>query len=144
MDLTATIAAAGDAKPLADSPFDGIDLLPALTGKAHMEAERAIFFRRRMVKVRQNENFVRQSAVRKGDWKYLRTYKYLGDGEFSDEFALALYNLKEDIAEGKNLAASHPEKLQTLSDLLDGWEAEMRTSRKERTSRRPTPRSCKR
>ena len=125
MDLTATIAAVGGAKPRPDSPFDGIDLLPALTGKAHMEAERAIFFRRRMVKVRQNENFIRQSAVRKGDWKYLRTYKYLSDGRFSDEFAPALYNLKEDIAEGRNLAASHPEKLQTLSDLLDGWEAEM-------------------
>ena len=25
----------------------------------------------------------------------------------------------------KDLSASHPEKLQTLSDLLDGWEAEM-------------------
>ena len=42
--LTATIAAAGGAVPRPDPPFDGIDLLPALTGKAHMEAERPIFF----------------------------------------------------------------------------------------------------
>ena len=36
-----------------------------------------------------------------------------------------LYNLKDDIAEEKNLAATHGEKLQAMSDLLDGWEAEM-------------------
>jgi N-acetylgalactosamine-6-sulfatase len=125
MDLTATIAAAGGAKPRPDTPFDGVDLLPALTGKEQLEAERALFFRRRMVSVRQNQNFIRQSAVRKGDWKYLRTYKSLGKGTFSDQYAAALYNLKEDIAEEKNLAASNPEKMKALGDLLDQWESEM-------------------
>ena len=78
-----------------------------------------LFFRRRTVKVRQNQNVIRQSAVRQGNWKYLRTYKG------NDKFTATLYNLKDDIAEEKNLAASHGEKLQALSDLLDGWEAEM-------------------
>jgi arylsulfatase A-like enzyme len=125
MDLTATVAAAGGAKPRPDTPFDGVDLLPALTGKEQFEAERAIFFRRRMVKVRQNQNFIRQSAVRKGDWKYLRTYKFLGGGKFSDKYVASLYNLKDDIAEEKDLSASAPEKLKALGDLLDEWELEM-------------------
>jgi hypothetical protein len=63
MDLTATIAAAGGAKPRPDTPFDGINLLPALTGKAEFDAERPIFFRRRVVKVRRNQNSIRQSAA---------------------------------------------------------------------------------
>jgi arylsulfatase A len=125
MDLTATIAAAGGAKPRPDTPFDGVDLLPALTGKAQLATERPIFFRRRMVSVRQNRNFIRQSAVRKGEWKYLRTYRFLGGGKFSDKYAAALYNLKEDIAEEKNLAASNPKKMKSLSDLLEQWESEM-------------------
>ncbi|MDP6354302.1 MAG: sulfatase-like hydrolase/transferase [Planctomycetota bacterium] len=124
IDLTATVAAAGDAKPA--KPFDGVDLLPALTGKEQLDADRALFFRRRMVKVRMKQNFIRQSAVRKGDWKYLRSYKFLGGGKFSDKYSTALYNLKDDIAEEKNLAATNPEKTKALSGLLDQWEAEMR------------------
>ena len=125
MDLTATVAAAGGARPRPDTPFDGVDLLPALTGREQLEAERAIFFRRRMVKARQRQDFIRQSAVRQGDWKYLRTYKFLGGGKFSDKYTASLYNLKEDIAEEKNLSASAPDKLKALGDLLDEWELEM-------------------
>jgi len=34
-------------------------------------------------------------------------------------------NLKDDIGEKKNLAASNREKMKTLSNLLDQWESEM-------------------
>jgi arylsulfatase A-like enzyme len=95
MDLTATVAAAGSARPRRDMPFDGADLLPALTGKAELKADRPIFFRRRTISVRQNQNVIRQSAVRRGDWKYLRTYNIRNN----DRFTAALYNLKDDIAE---------------------------------------------
>ena len=85
LDLTATIAAAGGAHPLPDKPFDGVDLLPALTGKRELAADRPLFFRRRVVSVRAGQNSIRQSAVRQGDWKYLRSYKFLGNGVFSDK-----------------------------------------------------------
>ena len=120
MDLTATVAAAGGATPPPDMPFDGVDLLPALTGKAELDADRPLYFRRRTVVAWKNQNAIRQSAVRQGDWKYLRTYSR-GNGKFT----AALYNLEDDIAEKENLTASHPEKLQALSDLLDQWESEM-------------------
>jgi arylsulfatase A-like enzyme len=119
-DLTATIAAAGGAKAHADKPFDGVDLVPALTGKSELDAERPLFFRRRNVVARKGENAIRQSAVRKGDWKILRTYKPVG----SDKYQTALYNLKNDLGETTNLASTHPEKTKALSDLLDKWEAD--------------------
>lgn len=119
MDLTATVAAAGNATPHPDKPFDGLDLLPALTGEAKLPADRPLFFRRRNVTVWKNQNLIRQSAVRQGDWKYLRTYNMKDNSKFST----ALYNLKDDVAEEKNLAESHPEKMGSLSNLLDEWEA---------------------
>jgi N-acetylgalactosamine-6-sulfatase len=64
MDLTATVAAAGGATPRADTPFDGVDLLPALTGKEPLDAERPIFFRRRSIVAWKGLNSIRQSAVR--------------------------------------------------------------------------------
>jgi len=125
MDLTATVAAAGGAKPRSDAPFDGVDLLGALTGKAVLKVDRPLFFRRRVVNLRRNQNFIRQSAVRQGDWKYLRSYKYLGGGKFSGQYKEAIYNLKDDIAEDNNLAETNPEKLKALCNLLEQWEAEM-------------------
>ena len=120
-DLTATIAAAGGAKPHKDKAFDGIDLIPVLTGKSELAYDRPQFFRRRNIRVRANQNQIRQAAVRQGDWKYLRTYKPVG----SDKYQVALYNLKEDIGETKNLATEVPAKVKTLSKLLDQWEKEM-------------------
>ncbi len=111
----------GGAKPGPDAPFDGVDLLPALTGKVELKADRPLFFRRRKVSVRQNQNVIRQSAVRQGDWKYLRTYKPRG----TDRYQSALYNLNKDIAEEKDLATTNSEKMKAMSDLLDQWESEM-------------------
>ena len=120
-DLTATVAAAGGAKPAPEKPFDGVDLVPVLTGNGELSADRPLFFRRRKVVAWQGVNYIRQSAVRKGDWKYLRTYKPVG----SDKYKAALYNLNDGIAEENDLAASYPEKLKAMSNLLEQWEAEM-------------------
>jgi len=122
MDLTATVAAAGGAKPRSDQPFDGVDLLPALTGKAELDPNRPLFFRRC------KRQTIRQSAVRIGDWKYLRGYKPVRGSGFSDEYKESLYNLKDDIAEENNLAETNPEELKALCDLLEKWEAEMATT----------------
>lgn len=119
-DLTATIAAAGGAKARPDKPFDGVDLVPAMTGKGELAEDRPLFFRRRNVVAWKGENVIRQSAVRQGDWKLLRTY----DKRNNTKFKTALYNLKNDIAEETDLAAVHPGKTEALSQLLEQWEAE--------------------
>ena len=121
-DLTATVAAAGGVKPDPGKPFDGVDLVPALTGQGELAADRPLFFRRRTISVRKNQNGIRQSAVRQGKWKCIRTYKPVG----SDKYRSALYNLSDDVAEENDLAAINPEKLNAMSDLLEKWESEMR------------------
>lgn len=120
-DLTTTVAAAGGAKAAPGKPFDGVDLVPVLTGKSELAPDRPLFFRRRTISIRKNQNDIRQSAVRQGEWKYLRTYKPVG----SDKYRSALFNLSDDIAEENDLAASNPKKLKAMSDLLGNWEAEM-------------------
>jgi N-acetylgalactosamine-6-sulfatase len=134
MDLTATVAAVGGAKPRPDQPIDGVDILPALTGKAELEADRPLFFRRC------KHSSIRQSAVRQGEWKYLRSYKHIGGGKFSEEYKEALHNLKDDIAEENNFAETNPEKLKALSDLLEQWEAEMRKTAAPFPSSKPLTR----
>jgi len=121
MDLTATIAAAAGVKPAPTKLFDGVDLVPALNGKIELSYDRPLFFRRRNVSVRESRNAIRQSAVRKGDWKYLRTYRPVGSGKYQ----AALYNLKKDIGEKKNVAAAYPEVAKGMRDLLGQWEHEM-------------------
>ena len=64
------------------------------------------------------------SAVRKGDWKLV--YR-MHTGE------LELYNLRDDIGERNDLAASHPERVaelaKALGDRLRAWKAPMPTVR---------------
>jgi hypothetical protein len=51
-------------------------------------------------------------VVRKGDWKL---HQYFEDG------GLELYNLKDDMGEQVDLAASNPEKTQELLTILEDW-----------------------
>jgi arylsulfatase A-like enzyme len=120
-DLTATVAAAAGAAARPDKPFDGVDLVPALTGAEEISYTRPLFFRRRSITVHRDENGIRQSAVRQGDWKYLRTYKPVG----SDRYQQSLYNLRNDIGEENDLAETNPEMLNNLVALLEQWEEEV-------------------
>ncbi len=55
------------------------------------------------------------SAVRQGDWKLIQ---YFEDND------LELYNLEEDIGEKNNLAATYPEKLNEMLEILEDWRQE--------------------
>lgn len=121
MDLTATIAAAGGAKFRDAQPFDGIDMIPLLTGKAEPDPNRSLYFRRRTINVPLGQNEIQQTAIRQGDWKLLRTYKPSANPPYQS----ALYHLKEDIGEANNLLPERPEKAKELGELLDQWEIQM-------------------
>ncbi|MDB4730288.1 sulfatase-like hydrolase/transferase [bacterium] len=121
MDLTATVAAAGHAIPEPERPFDGLDLRPALTGKADLSSERPLYFRRRTISLGKNQNAIRQAAIRMGKWKYLRTHNSRDNTKYKE----ALYNLDDDIAEAMDLATSDPDQLHAMSSLMQKWESEM-------------------
>jgi len=99
---TALAAATGVLPP--DAKFDGVDLLPFLTGKKKGLPHDRLFWR-----------FGEQSAVRMGDWKLLRM------GDEPPE----LYNLPKDPGEKNDLATQLPEKVKELQAGYDLWNAQL-------------------
>src|SRR6185436_18301660 len=72
--------------------------------------------------------FGAQIAARMGDWKLV---KGPGAGAGIEERARAtidgaeLYNLKDDIGEKKNMAATNPDKVRELAAAWTKWNAEL-------------------
>ncbi len=110
MDLTATILAAAGARPPHGAPCDGIDLLPVLNGLPPAE-ERVFCWRI-------DRSDVKQRAVRRGKWKYLRH----GGRDH-------LYNLERDIGEQIDFAHRSLGILRSLQEALDAWEADLARER---------------
>ena len=97
-DVFATASAASGAEMPKDRPMDGVNLLPFLTGESQGKPHEMLYWRMRT-----------KTALRQGDWKIVRNS---GGVQTSPDFEL--YNLREDLAESQNLAATHPEKLKEL------------------------------
>ncbi|WP_246151687.1 sulfatase family protein [Rubripirellula reticaptiva] len=83
--------------------FDGVNLIPFLTGKKKEAPHEFLAWR-----------WVAQSAIREGDWKLLRG----GEREY-------LYDLKNDLEEKRNLADEHPEIADRLREKLSLWASEL-------------------
>ena len=56
------------------------------------------------------------SAIRAGDWKLV---------EFHETGKVELFNLKDDLGETQDLAATHPEKTEELKQKLHTWQEQM-------------------
>jgi uncharacterized sulfatase len=82
-----------------DPALDGVNLMPFLTGKNPGAPHDLLFWR-----------WAGQSAVRKGDWKYLAG----GDRQY-------LFNLANDPEEKHDLLAKHPELGRQLRGHLEKW-----------------------
>ena len=128
-DLSATIAALVGARSPAGQEMDGENLLPLLKGQTQDLGERLLFWRRQIVSGK-GEPAIRQSSVRHGDWVYLRTYDQVSKKTpvSSSSYSEELFDLREDIAEAKNLIAAAPDRLNALRAALDGWEKQMATA----------------
>ncbi len=92
---------------------DGISIAPALRGEA-LTREAIYCHFPHGGNQSEIEGFLPSTWVRRGDWKLIRFYARNDDG--SDK--LELYNLREDISETKNLAASQPELVTELNALI--------------------------
>jgi arylsulfatase A-like enzyme len=108
MDLTATFAAAAGASSDPQYPFDGVNLLPFLTGQQPPPGDRTFCWR-----IDRSNRKMR--AVRHGKWKFL------DDGGTME----LLFDLDADIAERRNLHREHPDKVRELKALLQQWEDEV-------------------
>jgi arylsulfatase A-like enzyme len=110
MDLTATFLKASGGSLPEDRPFDGIDLIPHLTGEKPV-VERTFFWR-------MDRTNRKMKAIRHGH------FKYLDDGGTMD----LLYDLEADPGERVNLHYRHPDISADLKARLKAWEAEMDAS----------------
>jgi arylsulfatase A-like enzyme len=99
IDIFSTAAAAADVAAPADREIDGVNLLPYVNGTVTDDPHEAIFWRTGTYR-----------TVRSGNWKL-----QLSD---PDETAF-LYNLAVDPTEQQNLAASEPEQLNRLKQLIE-------------------------
>ncbi|MCX6376503.1 MAG: sulfatase-like hydrolase/transferase [Armatimonadetes bacterium] len=102
LDIAPTALAVAGAEPK-DAKFDGVNLLPFLTKDSGTPHD-VLYWR-----------YGEQYAIRKGDWKLLKTQ----DGQPE------LYNLADDISEKTDLSAKNPEKVKELSDLYEKWNSEL-------------------
>lgn len=121
MDASVTVLAAADALKYVpeDRQLDGMDLLPILKGKSREINDREFGWRRRNWGA--NKNYLRQEAYRLGDWKFLRSYKYMGKATYSDVYKEELFNLNEDVGETTDLSNTMPEKLAGMKKAFEQW-----------------------
>jgi len=96
------VAAAGVAMP-ANRVYDGVDLLPYVSGRARGRPHETLVWRSLPL-----------VAVRQGDWKYHRDY----DGREH------LFNLARDVRETRNLIDREPRRAAALKAALATWEAD--------------------
>ena len=100
-DLLPTfLAAAGEGEMPGN--LDGVDLLPFLRGDTGGDPHDVLFWRKTL----------RDTAVRKGDWKLITSVHHLP----------MLFNLKEDISEQHNVFADHPDIAEDLQQEINRWQ----------------------
>ena len=117
LDILPTSLAAAKVTPKVANALDDVNLLPFLEGKKTEAPHAALFWR-----------FGSQMAIRKGDWVLVKPS--MGTKEYENIAKTAmLFNLKEDIAQEKDLAAQMPERVREMQAEWDRWNAGLMTPR---------------
>ncbi len=110
MDLTATFAAMAGVQAPSDRSFDGINLLPIVTG------EQPVFSRTLCWRIDRKGR--EQKAVRYSHWKYIQ------DGNVE-----MLFDLTADISERRDLQFQQPQVFNFLKGQLAEWERDLAKER---------------
>jgi arylsulfatase len=115
-DVLPTIADLTAVKP--PEGIDGLSFAPLLLGEGEQKKHDYLYW--------EFPAYGGQQAVRRGDWKALRQ-NMLGkknkdsknkDPKNKDPLRIELYNLKEDLAEKRDLAAEHPDIVAQMRDIM--------------------------
>lgn len=98
-------------------PKEGVSLLPAIQGTGTISSDRVLCWER-----------MGNEAVRQGKWKLVRGYgaatedgNIISTGPRTGRWEL--YDTSTDPGETMNLAAKHPEQMQSMSRLYETWAA---------------------
>lgn len=99
-------------EPQAGQAFDGISIVPALLGKSlHREGIFTYFPHAPGVP----DWLPPAVSIHRGDWKLIRIFH----GGDNSQHRWKLFNLKDDIGEQKNLAATEPDRVKKLDTLIE-------------------------
>lgn len=105
VDILATTLAAAALPMPADKKYDGVNLIPHLTGMVTVPPHPHLLWRKDKIYL----------AIREGNLKLIR------NGQADPE----LYDLKADLAESKNLATEQPDITARLTATLQAWNKEL-------------------
>jgi arylsulfatase A-like enzyme len=99
-----TVLAAAGVELREKDNFDGVNLLPYLTGDRAGTPHDALYWR-----------FARRRAIRHGEWKLMQ----------ENRSAPQLFNVADDAAEQRDLASQFPDRVQQLDQAWQTWSAEL-------------------
>jgi arylsulfatase A-like enzyme len=113
MDILPTFARLAGAAVPDDRVIDGHDIRPLLFGEPGASSPYDVFI--------YHVRFGKVAGIRMDDWKLLidvdaRTWRHRGT---------ALYNLERDVAERHNVAAAHPEVVESLKAQLERFKRDL-------------------
>jgi arylsulfatase A-like enzyme len=121
LDVFPTALAVAGVPVSAAWKLDGVNLLPFLTAQTTAQPHDVLYWR-----------LGSNMAIRKGDWKLVRTV----DGplradysELRDLSSAQLFNIKADIAETTDVSAKFPDKKRELAESWQRWNQELATPR---------------
>ncbi len=131
LDIAPTALAAGHAPIPPEARFDGVNLLPYLTGQNPAPPHDTLYWR---FSFPPNQPDRWKWAIRQGDWKLFTDIDANRKKSAQDvrNGNLKLVNLAEDITESKDLSQQHPEKVEALHEAWKKWNAEMAPPRAKR------------
>ena len=113
LDIMATIAEVNHLKEDPERPLDGVNLIPYLLGENSGSPHERIYLRAFDSKM---------FAMREGHFKIVRPKQPKDDGK---EAPLLLFNLADDLSEKTNLADADPERLKSLEQNYQKWNAQL-------------------
>lgn len=122
MDIYPTVLEIAGLKKEARRGIDGVSLVPLLQKNAQLKRDE-LFWHYPHYQHYQLGGTTPYGAIRKGDFKLI---------EYYNDMRVELYNLKDDLGEQHNLAASMSKKAEQLRKRLHAW-------RKEVAAQMPTP-----
>lgn len=127
IDIMPTLLEVAGVKPPEGHLFDGESILPMLSGGEVDWEDRRIFIQSH----RGNEPAkFHHFAVREEEWKLVRGSGF-GREKVDENVPFELYKIREDVAESKNLADEHPEKLKEMKEAYLSWLEDVSSTRTE-------------
>jgi arylsulfatase A-like enzyme len=116
IDILPTLLDAAGGTMNVDDELDGQSALPLWKGDSDPTERSDEFYS--FYEHRQGNPQPERLAIHKGDWKLIRKGPPILDGARAEGADIALYDLANDLGEGNNLAARHPQRVAELLEKL--------------------------